>query len=821
MQTTLFRAATDSSPSPGPASWEELVSLFYTHALTKPHPGPIALGPRWRDDEAAWKRVKVTMPAWSPAALAGQRSNENVTSHSLFVGDLDKVPEAVLATVRARCAELGWAYVLQPTPTDEPSARRYRLVVPYDVPIPVGRVKIVREAVASLLRIGGETVDPATKDPSRIYFLPCLRDDGQPPATEVQLGRPIDTATIERAAGVDLLSLRWPARGRHEAQLALAGGLVKAGLDEATALEILCDVCRAAGDEDRPKRAEAVRRAVELHDACEPLRGWRFLSTILGTDVVSRARALLGAEGSSAPKTSIVVSAALHETVRLAEKALASSANVYRKDTDLVQVVHLPGKKTGEVAPMISRIDPGFLKVLLSSVATFVRPKETKNGTEWIEIVPPSDVVTGVMESRHWPSLSILAGVVTAPAMREDGTFFTSPGYDDASGYVFEGLPVPVPDAPTQDDARAALARVASVIGDFPFADESGAYVVIAAALTLFARAAITSTPCFIFEASTRGSGKTMLADVVSILATGRAAERVSWPGAHEAETEKLLCSAALEGRQMIVFDNVATLFGGPAVDKVLTAVDRVSFRILGASEMRNPEWRTIVVATGNNIALVEDTATRSLVVRLEPETEHPEERTDFREADLLAAVRRDRTALMTDVLIVLKAWAVAGRPQVVAERKGVAGRFPSWNAVVPQALAFAGAPSICETASAISRSDTNHEAETLRALFEYFPPAFPRGATAKEIVKACWPQTGMTTKHPELAEALEALCERDNGITPKMISGALRKCRRKVVGRKRLENHRKVGSAGDTQNWIVLDFVSAAADATLTTAAE
>lgn len=811
MKTTLFRAATDPNPTDGPTTWPELVSLFLTHALTKPHPGPIALGPSWRADEAAWKRVKITMPAWSPAALVGQRSNENVTSHSVYVGDLDKIGETVLETVRARCADLGWAYVLQPTPTDEPSARRYRLIVPYDAPIPVGRVKIVRAAVASLLRIGGETVDPATKDPARIYFLPCLRDDGKPPVTEIQPGAPIDTSTIERVAGVDLLASRWPARGRHETQLALAGGLVKAGVPSDDALEILCDVCRAAGDEDRPKRTEAVRRAVELHDACEPLRGWRFLSTILGTDVVSRARALLGAEGSSAPKTSIVVSAALHETVRLAEKALASASNVYRKDVDLVQVVHLPGKKTGEVSPLISRIDPGYLKVLLSSVATFVRPKETKNGTEWIEVVPPSDVVTGLLESRHWPSIPILAGVVTAPAMREDGTFFTKPGYDDASGYVFEGLPVPVPDAPTQADAIAALARVVSVIGDFPFADASGPYVVIAAALTLFARAAVNSTPCFVFEASTRGSGKTMLADVVSILATGRAAERVSWPGAHEAETEKLLCSAALEGRQMIVFDNVATLFGGPAVDKVLTAVDRVSFRILGASEMRNPEWRTVVVATGNNIALVEDTATRSLVVRLEPATEHPEERTDFREADLLAAVRRDRVSLMTDILIVLKAWSVAGRPQIVTERKGVAGRFPSWNAVVPQALAFAGAPPICATASAIGRSDTNQEAETLRVLFEHFPTAFPRGATAREITEACWPSGfAAKSKHPELADALETLCERFGSITPKMVSGALRKCRRKVVGQKRLENHRKVGK-GDTQLWIVLDIVTPA----------
>ncbi len=257
--------------------------------------------------------------------------------------------------------------------------------------------------------------------------------------------------------------------------------------------------------------------------------------------------------------------------------------------------------------------------------------------------------------------------------MREDGTFLTQPGYDEATGYLFEGLPPEdLPSHPTTDDARAALERLVYVFSDFPFDRPSGAYVVVAAALTLFARAAFRPTPAFIFDASTKGSGKTKLADAISIIATGRAAERTSYAGALDPETEKMLCSTALEGKQILLFDNVDRPFGGGAIDKVLTTEDRVSFRVLGVSEMRSPRWRTLIIATGNNVDLCADTASRSLMVRLEPAVERPEERTDFHEkASFLDAVRRDRASLARDCLIVLKAWAMAGRPSPHREAEG------------------------------------------------------------------------------------------------------------------------------------------------------
>ncbi|MFO0751396.1 MAG: hypothetical protein U1F43_37865 [Myxococcota bacterium] len=51
--------------------------------------------------------------------------------------------------------------------------------------------------------------------------------------------------------------------------------------------------------------------------------------------------------------------------------------------------------------------------------------------------------------------------------------------------------------------------------------------------------------PACIFDASTRGSGKSLQADVIAMVTTGRTAPRMSWPG-DEIELEKVLAAYAL-----------------------------------------------------------------------------------------------------------------------------------------------------------------------------------------------------------------------------------------------------------------------------------
>ena len=101
---------------------------------------------------------------------------------------------------------------------------------------------------------------------------------------------------------------------------------------------------------------------------------------------------------------------------------------------------------------------------------------------DWVTANPP-DQIAAVHLSRAglWRHPSI-AGVVTTPTMRPDGSLVIEPGYDPSTRLFL--LPDPVlrlpaiPDRPTRSDAAAALDMLQHLISGFPFVadtDRAGA----------------------------------------------------------------------------------------------------------------------------------------------------------------------------------------------------------------------------------------------------------------------------------------------------------------------------------------------------------
>ncbi len=282
--------------------------------------------------------------------------------------------------------------------------------------------------------------------------------------------------------------------------------------------------------------------------------------------------------------------------------------------------------------------------------------------------VPPSlrTSCAAVLARGEYPGVRPLAGVTEAPVLRPDGSILDTPGYDSRTGLVYTPTcDVPtVADAPTQADAMRALAELCEVFADFPFIDEAARYVPIAAVLTLLARPAICgAVPLVAVDASTRGAGKSLVAHVVATIATGRDAPIMTYPP-DEPELEKTLAACALYGSRVVALDNIAGTLGAAPLDKVLTATDRVQMRILGKSEIREVAWRALVIATGTNLVLGADTARRTLVCRMEPDVERPEERTGFARRRRLTRARapRPRVAAPSSTILRGATWS-AGRP--------------------------------------------------------------------------------------------------------------------------------------------------------------
>jgi hypothetical protein len=138
-------------------------------------------------------------------------------------------------------------------------------------------------------------------------------------------------------------------------------------------------------------------------------------------------------------------------------------------------------------------------------------------------------------------------------------------------------------------------------------------------------------------------------------------------------------------------------------------------------------------VATGNNMVLGGDLDRRVVWVTVDPGMERPEDRDDFTIPDLAAHVTRHRARILADLLTMLAAWDVAGRPA----GKPTSDSFGTWVAAVRGVLAVCDVPGTFDHHS--SRSDTvDPDAEEAAAFLAAVHQLFGTGTwTAKSLVEA------------------------------------------------------------------------------------
>lgn len=401
----------------------------------------------------------------------------------------------------------------------------------------------------------------------------------------------------------------------------------------------------------------------------------------------------------------------LHKSVDRGTEALRADPDLYERGHALVHVTRASRKEqdsTGraiiEGTPKIHTLALAALRVRLHRWARWER--QDRRG-DWNPAEPSTHVVEGIAAAREWPALRSLKGIIEAPSLRPDGTVLDQPGYDAATGFLYapSGDFWPVAAQPTRDDAKRSYAALAALFDDFPYALPSGQSMAVAAVLTLLARPAIKgSTPAFIFDATTPGSGKTLQIDVCSGIATGREASRQHFPFVsgrdRDAELSKVLASIGRRGASLVNFDNLdagSGSFGGSALELLITARDTFTFRILGKTEDLTVAWRTVVFGSGNNVDWTLDMGRRILVARLESWMDDPENRPldTYRHPELAGRlfehVIERRAFYVHHALTLLRAYFVAGRPLPSGFQPW--GSFEAWSQVIAGALLWVGAP--------------------------------------------------------------------------------------------------------------------------------
>lgn len=320
-------------------------------------------------------------------------------------------------------------------------------------------------------------------------------------------------------------------------------------------------------------------------------------------------------------------------------------------------------------------------------------------------INPPEEVARSILVGQDTWNFPSVAGVVTSPTLRPDGSILAAEGYDpDTKLYVAKipKLP-PIPEPLTKDHAARALADLDKLLDEFPFEDDPSRSVALSGILTAVCRGAFPVAPLHAVTAPTPGSGKSYLIDVIAAVANGNFAAVFTWSTSSE-ENEKRIDGALLDGSSIIAIDNISTDFGG---DKICQTVERplASVRRLGQSDRFEVENRATVFATGNNLVLKGDVTRRALVAVLDPRLDRPELR-QF-QSKPTEVVFADRGRFIADALTVVAAYMQAGQPNKLPPLAS----FEAWSDTIRSALAWLGRADPVETMKRVIDEDPDHQA--------------------------------------------------------------------------------------------------------------
>lgn len=406
--------------------------------------------------------------------------------------------------------------------------------------------------------------------------------------------------------------------------------------------------------------------------------------------------------------------------------ALALVPNVYQRGSSLVRIVHDDGKARRLNlarpigAPVITAIAPATLQEILANAARWIRIEIDEKAVKEGPAHPPPWSVKAVHARGQWAGVRALEAVVESPVLRADGSILSTPGYDEATGLFYEPSPggpafPPVPEFPTGEEVDAASDLLLDVVCDFPFASPSHKAAWFAGLLTCFARFAFSGpAPLFAIDANVRGCGKSLLAELVGLIAAGRPVTKLV-QGEDEDEDRKRITALALAGDRFVNIDNVAKPLGNGALDLALTTTEW-SDRRLGKNENIREPLFVVWWATGNNIVYAGDIVRRTAHIRLESPMEKPEERGDFSHGN--AAKLRDyviahRGELVAAALTVLRGYFADGAPDM-----GLTpwGSFDAWSALIRNAVVWAGLEDPGDTRSTLAATSDN-EAGALAAL--------------------------------------------------------------------------------------------------------
>ena len=620
--------------------------------------------------------------------IAGDRRLlANLEHRTLLTGDADKPGADFLERVRARLAGVQW--VLHSTASSTEDDPRWRLIIAIDRPVTADEYRILARDTFAVI---GDDFDPVSVRPMQLMFGPATEsgwyhwETGEGDPLEVgpikvparreaepyagPIATELDPYAAKAVAGeLDRLTAcqdaGWSGDGWDDTTYAVACNLRElanapwSGYSLEQAESDFFD--RAPTDEGFGPREHEIKWESAAHKIGDKARAW------------PRPRDDFDPVPHDRPPVNVTNPSAAADWLRShLGRPGTGLAGFYRQPDGIVRVpragqdgyarlTRRPGDEDGpaQVRAVDARTVAGVVHV------RYQPRRWVKSNDAWSDCLFPMDVSSSVMSApEELTAIRDLAGVIHTPVVRADGTILTEPGYDDASGLLHLPDPTveipPIPDRPTAEDIRGARDLISPMLVDFPWNTESDRANYWALLLTPLLRT-IAPPPyrLGVINAHQAGSGKSLLARILRTIHGGSIRGDVPEDGA---EWRKQITAILTTTTGAVVqFDNVRRL-ASTQLDALLTS-DQWEDRILGESRTVMRRNDRLWVATGNNVSIGGDLARRCLWVTIDPNDPHPEWRTEFTIKGLPRWVARHRGDIIAALLIMIRAWVVAGRP--------------------------------------------------------------------------------------------------------------------------------------------------------------
>jgi putative DNA primase/helicase len=430
------------------------------------------------------------------------------------------------------------------------------------------------------------------------------------------------------------------------------------------------------------------------------------------TSAESSAALKLDSTASEIPKI-VIVRGELH---RAADEGLAAlwvaRVPFYIRNFELVRICTVKAKTwDGEVieVPAVFSVEYPALRRAMSQSAYWMRPGLKSD----YAVDCPKDLVELVRSMvNEWP-FPPLAGLISTPTLRPDGSILAVEGYDDQTGLFLTGLPkMPlIPDRPSEQDTVEAVGLLDELLAEFPFASDASRSVGLSGLITPIVRGATGPVPMHLIVKPKPGTGGSYLVDIASMIATGERCPVIAMGDPkHPEEFEKRLVGGALRGWPIIGIDNVRGTLEGDFLCQV-TERPVLQLRPLGTSKPAQIPNSFTTFANGNNPSIADDMVRRTVRSAMDANMENPEDR-QFR-SDPLAMVRRDRGRYVAAALTIVRAYIVAGKP----DRLRPLASYEPWSDLVRSSLAWLGRADPVATMEETRVEDPRQEARI--AIFE------------------------------------------------------------------------------------------------------